>query len=75
MIVDAIAEWQYLMMGTVGCTLIAIALQAIYIYNLHHKIDATRTDTETHVDAVRNDLIFLNREMHALRNDHYWRQP
>lgn len=75
MIVDAIAEWQYLIMGAVGLSLLAIALQAAYIYALHTKLNRTRSDGKTITDEMRHDMQILHAEIdriRILRQDRIW---
>ena len=75
MIVDEISEWQYLIMGAVGFSLLAIALQAIYIYALHTKLDRTRSDGKTITDEMKHDMLIMRAEVdriRILREDRVW---
>jgi hypothetical protein len=55
-IVEAIAQWQYLIMGATACTLMAIVLMAIYIADLHHRVNQLSEENAERNALLRSEL-------------------
>ena len=73
MIVESIAEWQYLVMGATGCALLGIVLMAIYVADLHNQVRRINEDLE--VKAADLWLYMEATERRIARNDHdLWRR-
>lgn len=73
MIIDAIAQWQYLIMGATGCTLLAIALMAIYIADLHHKLNQVRESNAAYTAWVQAEMDMVRRQVQKQEERAYWR--
>jgi hypothetical protein len=73
-IVEAIAQWQYLIMGATACTLMAIVLMSIYIADLHHRLNQLSEAHDQRNAVLQADMDMVRRQVHKQEEQAYWRQ-